>query len=283
MLAMMIILAANLALRADAPISDATAREKAKQAIREVGQGSSPLYTKRREEFEEEILEYEVSIFEGHVAKGVFAYEVSEAGCEPELNEKGSRSCSVVMDADPRWYVLVSKESGIAYRVSGFKDSQTEFNRMALDLHIRLRDAAAVERYGQLFLGLHYGPETSMGGPHIRFVANEFAARQAAEEDFHWSYKESEYEQRFGAWWKRFTARRPKLGVTAEIDKEAQTYEVSVPVLKMMNFSVPPFKRLDDAPTIMRIHVVIGINGSIGVMEAEPIFPSGSARKVALQ
>src|SRR6266403_5129598 len=259
--------------RASGAISDPEAREKAKEAItQEAKRGNGGLYTNRVEKFEDEFLNYQVSIYEGEVGKGIYVYEVSEAGCEPELNEKGSRSCAIVMDADPRWYVAVSRESGIAYRVSGFEDSRQEFNRMASDLHVRLTKAEDARSYGLFFLLLLYGPETNMGGPPVRPVKTDYSIRRAAEDDFHWSYKESEYEKRLDSWWNRFKKERPKLNLEVTSAAHEQKYEVSILALKLMSFSVPPFKRLEDEPMLMSIDLKVSLKGTIDQMDLHKIF-----------
>ena len=268
-----IVLVLQFVPRASGAISDLEAREKAKEAIRQQAKrGNGGLYTNRVEKLEDEFLNYQVSIYEGKVGKGICVYEVSEAGCEPELNEKDSRSCAIVMDADPRWYVAVSSESGIAYRVSGFEDSRQEFNRMASDLHVRLTKAEDARRYGSFFLLLLYGPETNMDGPPVRLVETDYSIRRAAEDDFHWSYKESEYEKRLDSWWNRFKKERLKLDLAVTSASRDQKYEVSILALKLMSFSVPPFKRLEDEPMLMRIDLKVSLRGTIDQMDVHKIF-----------
>jgi hypothetical protein len=137
-----------------------------------------------------------------------------------------------VVDADPRWYVVAGRESGIAYRVSGFDDPLQEFKRMASDLHIHLDEAEDAKSYGLFFLLLHYGPETDLDGPEVRPVETDYSLRRATEDDFHSMYKELEYEKRFDAWWSQFKRARPKLELEASgnsRDEGSQADEVFSP------------------------------------------------------
>lgn len=267
------VLVLQFAPSASGAISDLDARVKAKEAIRaEAKRGNEGLFVIRLEKFEDEFLTYQVPIYEGRVGKGIYVYEVSSAGCDTELNDKGFRACAVVVDADPRWYVAVSRESGIAYRLSGFDDSRQEFNRMASDLHIHLNKPADAKNYGLFFLLLLYGPETTLDGPQVRPVETEYSLRRAAEDDFHSMYKELEYETRFDDWWSRFKKVRPKLALEARNNSRDDGHEVSISALKLMSFSLLPFKRLEDEPTLERINLKISPKGTIDQMELHKVF-----------
>ncbi len=258
-----------------AALLDKEARGEAIAAVRSAAkwlQGSK-LYTRRHEEFESDFLEYQIGVNEGKNGQGIYVYEVSEAGCDLELPERGGRTCSVVMDADPRWYVGVSRESGLAYRLSGFDDAHAEFNRMAKDLRVRIRKDADATEYGELFLRLLYGPETDLGGPHVRLAPSESSMMQTVQHDFCSCYQELECEKRFLSWRKRFKSLYPKPILEPKTVSGAEGHDVQVLVVRLIRFTLLPFKRLDKEPVLEGVHLRISLNGEITIAGTTVLFP----------
>lgn len=262
---------------ANPALSDKEARLKAAAAINEAinkGGPSSKLYTTRLEKIENDFLDFQIGKYDGHIGKGVFVYEVSEAGSDPEFDEHGSRGFTVVMDADPRWFVAVSRETGQTYPLSGFEESASEFNRMTYDLHVRVNDDNA-ENYAIFFLSLTYGPETDyVIRPKI--VSSAFELKQTAEKNFHSCYSKETYERRFISWWSAFTKTNPKFQFKPTVVKQDDGYTVSLTVFQPMRFKEMPFKLLDKDPMLVEIGLTISKNGRIEIANHKPLFPTSS-------
>ena len=208
----------------------------------------------------------------GRISKAIYLFEVSEAGCEPTTG--AAKGCSVVVDADPRWYVAVARSTGDAYRLSGFEDSDAEFDRMVKDAHLWIEDELAAEDLGTLYFTLRFGPDDVEDGPHHTVVTGLMNLKHEAESDFYSSYPNGKAPKRFDSWWSDFSALKPRPELKAKAKKVASGYEVKVETLEKIGYQLlPKFKLLTKRPVLQERTVTLSSDGRVSGASTKNVFP----------
>jgi hypothetical protein len=257
-------------------VTDLTDEEARPHAISAIEEGakwaaSGNLYVRRREEFEDKIFENQASV-NGRISKAIYMFEVSEAGCEPTSG--GEKDCSVVNDADPRWYVAVSRSTGNAYRLSGFDDSDQEFNRMAREARLWMEDELAAADLGTLYFTLRFGPDDVEYGPHHSVVADAMDLKHDVESDFYSSYPDGKAPKVFDSWWSGFLKMNPRLELKTKANKTGTGYEVKVPTLEKIGYQLlPKFKLVTQRPVLQERTITVSSDGTVAESSVKDVFP----------
>lgn len=190
-------LASGVATKADT-VSEPQARELAKTAIRNArGENQEDfLSVHRREDLEDNLCRFiMLGASTDPNPSCAFLFQVSDDGYE---FHKGKVNTYVSVHGPFIHYVVVSRDSGDVFRISGFKDSRDEFNRMAKAFSIRVTDDSDALRYAELYRAVD---PTNL---RLELPNTNLELKQLAEKRFYYSFYPdfNRAETRFDEWWK---------------------------------------------------------------------------------
>jgi hypothetical protein len=132
---------------AAAIVSESQARQIARTAV--APDSSTFLSVHRRQDLEDKLCGF-IMLGNGAPQNSscAFVFEVSEEGYE---FKQGKVDIHRSVHGPFIHYVVVSGDSGEAFRIAGFKDSRDEFNRMAKALYLRVWDDSGALQYAELY------------------------------------------------------------------------------------------------------------------------------------
>lgn len=197
-IAIALLLGGNSAEAQSAPVLESQAREIAKTATRNArGEGQEDfLSVHRREDLEDDLCRF-IMLGAGTDPNPscAFLFQVSDDGYEFHKNKVNTH---LSVHGPFIHYVVVSRDSGNVYRVSGFKDSLDEFNKMAKTFSIRITDDSDALRYDELYRAVD---PTNL---RLELPNTNLELKQLAEKRFYYSFYPdfNRAETRFDQWWK---------------------------------------------------------------------------------
>ena len=168
------------------------AREAAKKAVRTYAERNTFFSAHRREDLED-VFHSVTPITDGALNQDPKIFELSDEGYEFGSDRVEFHSS---VHGPVTYLVAVGARSGETFRISGFRDSQTEFNRLAQTYHVSVGTQLQAQDYADLYFRvdpMHY---------RIFKTASLLLLKQLAERKYYESSDTfSAAEAQFAQWW----------------------------------------------------------------------------------
>lgn len=231
-------------------------RQAAIAAVRQSTERSSSFFSAHRMEDLEEILR-SVRSPQAGLEPAPEIYEVSDTGYE--FKKDGVQYHDSVHG--PFIYFVAVANADKIFRISGFKDSQSEFNTLAKFYDVDLKSEFQAQDYANLYLRLDPA--------HCQFVrvASFLQLKQLAEREFGSYYKEfSVAELRFNQWWTNHENALAAMSLKLSTAKTQNGFEISF--LTMSNID---HKSEANGPVPLRILLNLNRNGEVAEPKITPL------------
>lgn len=243
-----------------AQLSEQHLREAAIEAVRISTQQPNTFFVIHRREDMEDILLSVRPYQAGGFERDPQIFEVSDDGYEFK-NDSVDYHLSV--HGPFLYFVAVANATGETFRISGFKDSQTEFNRLAKYYNVKLRTEVQAQEFANLYLQLdpvHY---------RLAQAASLLQLKQLAEKQFNNYYKAfSSAETRFNQWWTKHESALNRMSFRETSTTTLEGFEVS-----FLTVSGIDEKSQRDGPLPIRVTLKISKDGQVAEPTLAPFEP----------
>jgi hypothetical protein len=213
-------------------INERQAKAKAETATR-VGANypeSHLLRAHRREDLEDDLFRVQTKP-RGKIAKAAYFYEVSGEGYFVLSPDEALYVDSA--DGHLVRLVAVSASTGEAYLLSGFKNADFEFNRLARDASLSIESSKDAEMYARLYF-------TAVADPSgERLIYGSRPLKHKIEDYFFSSYPEKEAERLSKQWWSGFDSRKSNVLFASLASKNSFGYETTLAVMSSSPNRIP--------------------------------------------
>lgn len=112
---------------------------------------SKLLRAHRREDLEDNLFGFQVKTA-GKIAKAVYFFEMSETGYFVLSPEEAIYVIS--NDGELKWLVAISTTTGQPYTLYGFKDAESEFNKLVQDANLSITNRSDAESFAYFYFTL---------------------------------------------------------------------------------------------------------------------------------
>lgn len=112
---------------------------------------SHPLRAHRREDLEDNLFAFQIKTV-GKIAKAAYFFEMSETGYFVLSPEEAIRVTS--NDGELKWLVAISTITGQSYALYGFKDAESEFNKLVQVADLLITSSSDAENLAGLYFTL---------------------------------------------------------------------------------------------------------------------------------
>lgn len=254
--AVLLILYSAAAVRAQT--SDERAREAAREAVQVSTERANSFFSvHRREDLEEVFLS--VRFFQGgRFERDPQIFEVTDGGYE---FKNGSIDYHLSVHGPFLYFVAVANAPGGVFRIGGFKDSQSEFSRLAKYYNVKLRSEFQAQEYAGLYLRLdpaHY---------QLVQTTSLLQLKQLAEREFDDNYKGfSSGETRLNQWWAKHESALSRMSFKQTTTAVLEGFEVSFLTLSSIDD-----KSQADGPTPLRVTLTLTKDGQIAQPTLTPL------------
>jgi len=248
----------TLAMPTSAQMSDATAREQAREAVR------SQLHLEAGKFLQVEKDEMLEQLLAGVVARpswSEFIYRLSEDG--EEIREHAVVH-HITTDGDPTFMVAINPASGSLYRIQGFPDSLAEFNKLMAEANVRVLSLDQAEAVADFYRQVN--PQRRS----MARISGLLELKQAAE----WQCQAVPFdpnEKDFEVWWKHVKPLYSEASFQQTATHSNGGYAVEWIVL-----SSPGAGLCGGAP--LRARLEVGSDGRIGAITFFPLHEAGVSR-----
>lgn len=243
-------------------IPEEVAREKARTTARS-GWGlrdDAFVNTYRREDLEDDL-----SDFAHHPeARPVLIYQVSEEGIE--FVGPHTRRIHTILHGTSKGYVAIARDPGQAYRLWGFKDSRTEFNRLMTDV------SAAVSTESDA-LSLFYFYRKLVDGAERAPIYTSLDVRQAVESNFYRAYGERRWQGKFEKWWARFCKEALGISLQPDVTTSGSGYIVRIKAIEGFQLTTSSSESPRGEPRLKELAFEVSRAGEVRLLETRSIFP----------
>ncbi len=159
------------------------------------------------------------------------------------------------------YYVVVSRGSGDAFRISGFKDSQNEFNRMAKAYQIKVSTDWSASQYLELYR------DVDPANARIEMPNSNLEFKQLAEKRFGYAYSDFDTaDVHFDHWWKNTKTRMIGHTFGPIISHTKTAFLITFLTLSDIDKGKP-----DSGPGVLRASIEISADGQITGPASTPI------------
>jgi len=214
---------------------------------------SHSLDTLRREDLEKQFLAFRHP-FPPPVPATPYFYEVTEEG-EAEKDEK--TIIHVSFHGGLGYYTAISPKTGTVYRLRGFEESVSQFNRMADDFPVGIGTEAGSLNYALFFLKAVRGFDENV-------IYDELDVKHTVERHFHDNFSSrAEQTKQFEKWWRHFSKAVDTLALSPEARVEKDHYVVVLREIELKEWTGPLMKEWT---------LAVSKNGHIRVLSVRTIF-----------
>lgn len=185
-----------------------------------------------------------------------FFFEVSLDGYE---FRDGKVISHASVDGESLYYVAVSRSSGEVYRISGFKDSNDEFNRLASAYRIRTGEDNQALRYADLFL--------RATRELLELPKSVLDLKQLVERKFNASYSNFGVgEKHFEVWWGKFGSALASTSFEPTASQAGSGFVITFLTVSDIND-----KHRAEGPGLLKISLEISPDGQVKGPKFEPV------------
>ena len=248
-----------LAFSPDKPVAAEEDRAIAMDTV-----GGRAVVSFRLEELEYELINYQ-SPREGFPSPATFVFEIR--GCGRRL---GSNSFVVTSEGCPTWRVAVNRETGAAYRLHGFRDRTKEFDRMASEIGISIRDKNDARGYLRFYYKL-------VNSWDLNFLPSDsLNLRYKVERSFFYNYKPKSRGRRyFQKWWNKFEKENIRVLYKLRVKQNGENFRITFHKLEGIMGSIPSIGEdgfRTKEPILWEYSYRITVDGHINQVEKKKIF-----------
>lgn len=234
-------------------ISESQAREIARTTVQTGTEHKETFFSVHRREDLEDNLCWFITLGTSAppIPSCVFLFEVSDQGYE---FKDGKADFHLSIHGPFIYYVAVSQDYGDVFRISGFKDSRDEFDRMAKAFHIRVSDDSDALRYSELY---HDVDPTNL---RLELPKSNLELKQLAEKRFFESFYPDfrTAESHFDQWWKNAREGLVHQSLGSIVSKTSSGYLVTFLTMSDMQKRQP-----DGGPSLLKASVEISTSGQV--------------------
>jgi hypothetical protein len=240
---------------ANALIDERDAREQAGAAVRaQLSLNAEQFLRVQRDEKLEQLLAEATSMPSGPD----FIYRASQAGDEIKVNTVVHH---IFMDIDPTYIIAVSQVDRTTYRIQGFSDSMTEFEKLMMAPKTRISDPDQAEAVAEFYEAVN--PQRRSMARIVSLIdLKQAAERQCQTNPFDVG------EAAFSVWWKRAKPRYADLQFKRTATPQDSGYIVEWIVLSSAGPGL-----CGGAP--LRAHLKISSDGRVGEITFAPLHGAG--------